>query len=51
MKRNTKDIIYFIEHCCLINGKHIKLNSVQKRFLKFISNNKKVANLKYRGRI
>lgn len=50
-KINTNNIINFIENNCLFNGKHIKLNNVQKRFISFVSNNKKVSNLKYRGKI
>lgn len=50
-KINTNSVINFIENNCLFDGKHIKLNNAQKRFITFISNNKKVSNLKYRGRI
>ena len=50
-KINTNNIINFIENNCLFNGKHIKLNNAQKRFVSFISNNKKVSNLKYKERI
>lgn len=48
---NKINVIDFIENKCLFNGKHIKLTNAQKRFITFISNNKKVGNLKYRGRI
>lgn len=48
---NKINVINFIESHCLFNGKHIKLNNAQKRFINFISNNKKVSNLKYKGRI
>jgi hypothetical protein len=29
--------IYFIEKYCLVNNKHIKLNSYQKKFIKWIN--------------
>lgn len=51
MNNNINSIIDFIENKCLFNNKHIKLTNVQKKFIAFISNNKKVGNLKYRGRI
>ena len=31
------DIITFIEQYCLFNGKHIKLNNPQKKFIKWIN--------------
>ena len=33
------DTITFIEQYCLINGKHIKLNDYQKKFIKWIQKN------------
>ena len=31
------DIITFIEQYCLVNGKHIKLDNLQKKFIKWMS--------------
>ena len=33
----TIDIITFIEQYCLVNGKHIKLNNSQKKFIKWMN--------------
>lgn len=32
----TIDVITFIEQYCLVNGKHIKLNNLQKKFIKWM---------------
>lgn len=36
-KKYLEDPVYFIEHYCLINGKHIKLKDYQKKFIKWIN--------------
>ena len=35
-RKCLKDPIYFIENYCLVNGEHIKLNNLQKKFIKWI---------------
>lgn len=53
LKKCKEDPIFFIENFVLVNGQHIKLNSIQKRFLKLIQNdrNKYKIKLHYRDRI
>lgn len=36
IKPLTTDVITFIEQYCLFNGEHIKLNNLQKKFIKWI---------------
>ena len=31
------DVITFIEQYCLVNDKHIKLNNLQKKFIKWMN--------------
>lgn len=33
----TIDVITFIEQYCLVNDKHIKLNNLQKKFIKWMN--------------
>lgn len=41
LEKCKNDIVYFIEHYTIdTNGNHIKLNSYQKEYLRYLQNNK-----------